>query len=440
MNIIRKQDLPGDFFAGLLREEIPGVRRIVEDVKRDGDAAVRHYSYLLDGAAPDPALVSKDAIAEAVRALDPSLRDALRFSARNIRAFADAQKSEIRAFEVETSPGVICGQQASPIDRVGVYVPGGRHPLVSSLLMGAIPAQAAGVREIAICSPPHADGSVHPTIRGAAGLLGLDEIYAVGGPQAIAAMAFGTESVPRVDKIVGPGNRFVTAAKLEIFGEAGIDLPAGPSEVLIVAGVEADPEFIAADLLAQAEHDPEAAAVLLTDSQAFAETVRGAIDRQIGRLPDPTIARRSLDERGFIVVLETLEEAAEVVNRRAPEHLELQGDRALSFSGRFRNFGAMFMGAEAAEVFGDYTAGTNHILPTGCAARFASGLGVRDFMKFQTTLRLSPKGAGTLIPATERLAEAEGLAAHAAAARRRTLCPASTNNREACNQIPVPDV
>ena len=416
MRIIKKEALPGDFYFSFRREDVPGVRRIIEDVRRDGDAAVRHYSRLLDGSAPDPMRLPKEAIAEAVIKLDPSLREALLLAARNIRTFAAAQKADIRNFEIETSPGVFCGQRTSPVDRVGLYVPGGRHPLVSSLLMGAIPALEAGVREIAVCSPPTAGGTVHPVIRGAAGLLGLDEVYAVGGAQAIAAMAFGTERLPRVDKIVGPGNRFVTAAKLELFGTAGIDLPAGPSEVLIVASDDADPEVAAADLLAQAEHDPEASAVLFTDARTFAEAVGEAIGRQIARLPNPATAERSLENRGFILVLETLEEAVEIANRRAPEHLELQGGRAVSLAPRFRNFGALFIGAETGEVFGDYAAGTNHVLPTGGAARFASGLGVRDFLKFQTTLRCSPEGAGPLIAVTERLAEAEGLAAHAAAA------------------------
>ncbi|MBN1940479.1 MAG: histidinol dehydrogenase [Candidatus Aminicenantes bacterium] len=419
MNIIGKDELPADFFAGFRREDVPGVRRIVEDVKRDGDAAVRHYSRLLDGVAPDPVRATKDALDEACKTLDPSLRDALRLAARNIRAFAEAQKAEVRVFEVETSPGVFCGQRPTPVERVGVYVPGGRHPLVSSLLMGAIPALAAGVREIAVCSPPTAGGSVHPVILGAAGLLGLNEIYAVGGAQAVAAMAYGTESIRRVDKIIGPGNRFVTAAKLEIFGAAGIDLPAGPSEVLVVAGGEADPETVAADLLAQAEHDPEASAVLLTDSRRFAESVDEAVRRGLERLTAPETAARSLDERGFLVVLDALEEAVEIANRRAPEHLELQGERAVSMAERFRNFGALFLGAGAGEVFGDYAAGTNHILPTGGTARFSSGLGVRDFIKFQSTLRFADGAESGLVSGTVLLAETEGLAAHAAAARLR---------------------
>ncbi|MCX6566106.1 MAG: histidinol dehydrogenase [Candidatus Aminicenantes bacterium] len=416
MKIITKNKLPKDFFAGFRRDDVPGVRRIVEDVRRDGDAAVRHYSRLFDGIAPDPLRMPKEAVSRAADALDPSLREALLFAARNIRAFAKAQKAEFRDFEIETFPGVFCGQRTSPIDRVGIYVPGGRHPLVSSLLMSAIPALEAGVREIVVCSPPSSTGQVHPVILGAAGMLGLEEIYAAGGAQAVAAMAFGTESLPRVDKIVGPGNRFVTAAKLEVFGAAGIDLPAGPSEVMIVAGGEADPGIAAADLLAQAEHDPDAAAVLLTDSRTFAESVSEAVRKGLDRLPASSTAQQSLANRGFILVLDDLGEAVEIANRRSPEHLELQGERAVALAERFRNFGALFLGTEAGEVFGDYAAGTNHILPTGGTARFASGLGVRDFLKFQTTLRFESGGSGALLPTTERLASGEGLAAHAAAA------------------------
>ncbi len=419
MRIISIRDLPGDFYERFRREDVPGVRRIVEDVKRDGDAAVRHYSRLIDGCDPNPVRIPPESSAEAAGNLDPVLRKDLLLAIRNIRRFAEAEKAEFRGFEIETSPGVFCGRRISPLDRVGLYVPGGRRPLFSSLLMGAIPALEAGVREIAVCSPPTAAGTVNSTILGAAGMLGLDEIYAVGGAQAVAAMAFGTERIPRVDKIIGPGNRFVTAAKLEVFGPAGIDLPAGPSEVFIVAGDDADSETAAADLLAQAEHDPEAAAVLLTDSKNFAQAVKEGIERQITRLPFPETARRSLETRGLIVLLSTLEEAVEIADRRAPEHLELQGSKAAGLENRFRNFGAMFIGEEAGEVFGDYTAGTNHILPTGGAARYASGLGVRDFLKFQTTLRFAGGSQTDLVSATGRLAEAEGLSAHAAAARLR---------------------
>ena len=428
MRIITVKELPKDFFSGFRREDAAGVRRIVEDVRRDGDAAVRHYSRLIDGVARDPARLPKEAAAEAAGALDSDLREALLFSARNIGAFAAAQKKALlRDFEIETVPGVFCGQRTRPIGRIGLYVPAGRRPLVSSLLMGAIPALEAGVGEIAVFSPPSADGGVHPLILGAAGLLGLDEIYAVGGAQAVAAMAFGTETIPRVDKIVGPGNRYVAAAKLEIFGTAGIDLPAGPSEVMIVAGGDADAEIAAADLLAQSEHDPDASAVLLTDSRAFADGVREAIRRATPAASDVAAAEATPAGSGerFILVLDALEDAVGVADRRAPEHLELLGQKAAGLAERFRRFGAVFFGTGAGEVFGDYAAGTNHILPTGGAARFVSGLGVRDFLLFQTTLRFSEGEKETLIAAAERLARAEGLSAHAAAAGlRRGMRPA----------------
>ena len=416
MKIIPSKELPKEFFPGFGNEEAAGVRRIVEDVRRYGDWAVRHYTRLFDGVEPAVFRVPKEKISQAESALDPTLREALDLSVRNIRTFAEAQKSESRDFETETAPGVFCGQRVVPIDRVGIYVPAGRFPLVSSLLMGAVPALVAGVREIAVGSPPTSNGTVHPVILGAAGLLGLEEIYAVGGAQAVAALAFGTESISRVDKVVGPGNRFVTAAKREVFGTVGIDLLAGPSEVLIVADRSADSSIAAADLLAQAEHDPEASAVLLTDSRDLAEAVLKEISRRLSDLPDPAVAKQSLDRRSFIVILNDLEEAVEIANLRAPEHLELQGSLAIALADRFRCYGALFIGAEAGEVFGDYTAGTNHTLPTKTAARFASGLNVRDFLKFQTTLRLEARGIDSLVPATRRLAEGEGLAAHAAAA------------------------
>jgi histidinol dehydrogenase len=416
MKIIPLKELPREFFTGFGNEEAAGVRRIVEDVRRYGDWAVRHFTRLFDGVEPAVFHVPAEIIARAETALDPGLREALALSVRNIRTFAEAQKAESRDFELETSPGVFCGQRVVPIHRVGIYVPAGRFPLVSSFLMGAIPALVAGVREIAVCSPPTSNGTVHPVILGAAGLLGLGEIYAVGGAQAVAALAFGTESIPRVDKIVGPGNRFVTAAKREVFGTVGIDLMAGPSEVLIVADRSAEASIAAADLLAQAEHDPDASAILLTDSRELAEAVLKEVGRRLSALPDPAVAMQSLDRRSWIIILNDLKEAVEIANRRAPEHLELQGSQAIALADRFLCYGALFIGAEAGEVFGDYTAGTNHTLPTGTAARFASGLNVRDFLKFQTTLRLEEQGIDSLVPATRRLAEGEGLAAHAAAA------------------------
>jgi histidinol dehydrogenase len=419
MKIITPKELPEDFFTGTGNEDAAGVRRIVKDVRRYGDRAVRRYTRMFDGVEPAVLRVPKETISRSEAALDSSLREALRLAARNIRTFAEAQRAESRDFEIETSPGVFCGQRVVPIDRVGVYVPAGRFPLVSSLLMGAVPALVAGVSEIAVCSPPTSGSAVHPVILGAAGLLGLDELYAVGGAQAVAAMAFGTADMPRVDKIVGPGNRFVTAAKREVFGAVGIDLLAGPSEVLIVADGSADPAVAAADLLAQAEHDPEATAVLLTDSRSLAEAVREEAGRRLLELPDPAVAGRSMESRGLIVVVDDLKEAVEIANRRAPEHLELQGERVVAWADRFRRYGALFIGASAGEVFGDYTAGTNHTLPTGTTARFASGLHVRDFLKFQTTLRVEKKGIERLVPATRRLAECEGLAAHAAAAEAR---------------------
>lgn len=436
MKIITSKELPEGFFAGPGNADAAGVRRIIVQVRRHGDRAVRRYTRLFDGVEAAVVRVPRDAIARSEAALDSTLRNALDLAARNIRTFAEAQKAESRDFEVETSPGVFCGQRVVPIERVGVYAPAGRFPLVSSLLMAAVPALVAGVSEIAVCSPPTSGGTIHPVILGAAGLLGLDELYAVGGAQAVAAMAFGTAGLPRVDKIVGPGNRFVTAAKREVFGAAGIDLLAGPSEVLIVADGSADPSVAAADLLAQAEHDPDAEAVLLTDSSALAEAVRKEVVRRLRALPDPTVARRSIERRGLIVVVDDLREAVMIANRKAPEHLELQGNRAAAWADRFRRYGTLFIGAASGEVFGDYAAGTNHTLPTGTTARFASGLQVRDFLNVRTTLRMDARGIDGLVPATRRLAECEGLAAHAAAADARSLGSSSGAKRPGRGKAP----
>ena len=422
MKIIKSENLSEDFFAGSAFEGIPAVQRIMADVKKHGDWAVRHYTWLFDGVRTERLRISADAVEKAGPHLSESVRAALLFAARNVRTFAERQLRSFEAFEVEIVPGVFCGQRIVPIDRLGVYVPAGRFPLVSSLLMSVVPAQTAGVREIAVCSPPRSEGSVHPVVLAAAGLLGIEEVYAIGGAQAIAAMAYGTESVKKTDKIIGPGNRFVALAKKEAFGTVGVDMTAGPTEVMIVADQDADPEFIAADLLAQAEHDPEASAVLLTDSAELAARVREETARRIAGLPTQTTIASSIRERGLIVIVKDMDEAAEISNRKAPEHLELHIRNAEARSPAFRHYGTLFIGPWTAEVLGDFTSGLNHILPTGSSARFSSGLSVRDFLKSSTTLRVE-RGERADLSAVyspaRTLAECEGLAAHAAAAEAR---------------------
>jgi len=419
MKVMRAESLPDDFFSGWSDEGGEDVLRIVGEVRREGDKAVRRFTELFDGVKVERWLATEEEIRQAVDRIPASLAEALGLAARNIRAFAERQKAQLQDFEVEVVPGVFCGQRVIAVERAGLYVPAGRFPLVSSLLMAAVPAGVAGVREIAVCSPPLAGGGVHPVILAAAGLLGIGEVYAVGGAQAIAALAFGTQTINKVDMIVGPGSRRVVQAKKAVFGAVGIDLLAGPSEVMIVADDSADPEFVAADLVAQAEHDPEASALLVTDSVRLAEAVRSAVEHGLARLPSSAAAGESLKRRGLIVLVKDMEEAAAISNRKAPEHLEIQVRDAAAIAPLFRHYGGLFIGPWTAEVWGDYTAGPNHTLPTGTSARFSSGLSVRHFLKFQTSLRLEPRGVRAIGPAAKILAESEGLAGHSAAAQAR---------------------
>jgi len=414
MRVVRSSQLEESFFGSITSNDQEAVRSILESVRREGDRALIRFTAEFDGVRFDEVRVGSGEIRRAVEALSGPLASALDMASDNIRAFAERQLAQLRDFEAEIRPGVWCGQRVVPIERVGVYVPAGRHPLFSSLLMAAVPARVAGVAEIAICSPPVASGSVHPLILAAAGRLGLGEVYRVGGVQAIAALAFGTESVRRVDKIVGPGNRFVAMAKKEVFGAVGIDLIAGPSEILIVADETADPGLVAADLLAQAEHDADAEAVLITDSERLAALVLGEVHSRLPALPTCAVAEESLRGKGLIVLVGDLDEAVAVANRKAPEHLELHIKDADSWARRFLHYGSVFIGPGAAESLADYAAGINHTLPTAGSARFASGLSVRDFLKVQTTLRVDGKGLAEIGRAARLMAEAEGLAGHAA--------------------------
>jgi histidinol dehydrogenase len=419
MKIMSAESLPDDFFAGWFDEGWEDILCIVGEVRREGDKAVRRFTELFDRVKAERWQATEEEIRQAADRIPSSLAEALELAARDIRLFAERQKAQLQDFEVEVAPGVFCGQRVIAVERAGLYVPAGRFPLVSSLLMAAVPAGVAGVREIAVCSPPLAGGGVHPIILAAAGLLGIREVYAVGGAQAIAALAFGTETIKKVDMIVGPGSRRVVQAKKAVFGAVGIDLLAGPSEVVIVADDSADPEFVAADLVAQAEHDPDASALLMTNSARLAGAVRSAVERGLARLPFPADARESLGHRGLIVLVKDMEEAAAISNRKAPEHLEIQVRDAASIAPLFRHYGGLFIGPWTSEVWGDYTAGPNHILPTGSSARFASGLSVRHFLKLQSSLRLEPRGVRAIGPAARVLAESEGMAGHSAAAQAR---------------------
>jgi len=414
MRVVRSSQLEESFFISFPQDDQATVRDVLESVRREGDRALVRHSAEFDGVALDGVRVGSEEIERAAAALAGPLASALDLASDNLRAFAERQLEQLRDFEAEIRPGVRCGQRVVPIERIGVYVPAGRHPLFSSLLMAAVPARVAGVSEIAVCSPPVAAGSVHPLILAAAGRLGLGEVFRVGGIQAIGALAFGTESVRRVDKIVGPGNRYVAMAKKAVFGAVGVDLIAGPSEILIVADETADPGLVAADLLAQAEHDADAEAVLITNSERLAARVLGEVNSRLPALATCAVAEASLRGKGLIVLVDDLDEAVAVSNRKAPEHLELHVKEADVWARRFLHYGSVFVGPGATEALADYTAGINHTLPTAGSARFASGLSVRDFLKVQTTLRVDDKGLAEIGRAARLMAEAEGLAGHAA--------------------------
>ncbi|MFH1850566.1 MAG: histidinol dehydrogenase [archaeon] len=357
------------------------VRKILSDVKTSGDSAVRKYSLEFDGQYKGE--LGKAEIRAAYRKVPDEVISALRKAAGFIRAFAEKQISQIMDFEINVA-GAILGQRAVPIERVGCYVPGGRFPLPSSALMGVIPAKVAGVKEVVVCSP-----KIQPVTIVAADIAGADRIFGIGGVQAIGAMAYGTETVPKADKIVGPGNRYVAEAKKEVFGTVGIDFIAGPSEILIIADEAARPEIIAADLAAQLEHDPDAAAELITTSKELAARIR---------------------ELGFgATVVTNLDEAVDLSNLRAPEHLELMLGNPGKIIPKLRNYGALFIGEKSAVAFGDYC-GPNHILPTGGAACYTGGLSVLDFVKIVSFQRV--EDAGEMVEVAGRLADAEGLKAH----------------------------
>src|SRR5271168_2158181 len=380
--------------------------RIVSDVQRRGDAALFYWTKRFDQLAlrRNNVWVTRDELARASRRVPAAFLDAVDHAARNIRAVARCQKPQEWSFEVE--PGVHAGQRVRPIETVGCYLPGGRFSLVSTLLMTAIPAQEAGVRNIVVVSPQPGD-----ELLAAAGRLGLRQIGRVGGAQAIAALAYGTRSIPRVDKIFGPGNRYVTAAKRVVSADCAIDLLAGPTEAVVFAS-SGNPGFIAADLVAQAEHDPDAVALFVTTSLRFGRSVAAEITRQLARLPKSNPAWRSLAKNGAVLVAPNLAAAVRFVNRFAPEHLSLPGI-ARHHADRFDSAGSIFLGDWSAQSFGDYATGTNHVLPTGGVARARGGLSTADFVKCISVQEVSRKGLARLAPVVKQFAKAEGLLAHA---------------------------
>ena len=392
------------------------VARIIEDVRENGDDSVRRYARLLDGRAPESFEVPQSEIDEAAASLPSGLRDALKTAAGRIRSFHERQSVESWTHWDEEGG---TGQIVRPLDRVGVYVPGGGAAYPSSLLMAVVPARVAGVRDVVVATPPDRDGAVPPAVLAAAAVAGADTVYRIGGVQAIAAMAYGTETISRVDKIVGPGNIFVTLAKRRVFGIVDIDQLAGPTETLLIADETASPDFAAADLLAQAEHDTMASAILITPSSTLALAVQHAVDEQLAELDRAETIRSSLERNGGIVLVSDLDEAVGLANGYAPEHLCLLVADPWPLVDRIRHAGGIFVGEHASEALGDYVTGPSHIMPTGGSARFHSPLSVRDFMKITSLFAVNEAAENRLGPSAIRLAEAEGLSAHAMALRRR---------------------
>ncbi len=449
IKIEKYADVSPDFFKGRsFGETNEVVTSVLEEVVKRGDAALRLYGQKFDVAVPAVFEVPQEelkAAAEKLKIEKRDVYDAIVYSHDLALRFAKLQKKTFKDFEEELEPGLFTGQKTIPVDTAGCYVPAGRFPLVSTVIMTVTPAVAAGVPNVIMCTPPR----VHPDDKVAAGktgsgipgkayvggkpyadegimaaayICGVNHLYAVGGSQAIGAMAFGTESIPKVDVIVGPGNKFVAAAKASVFGAVGIDFMAGPTEVMIIADKSANPEWVAADLLAQAEHDIVAQPVLVTDDIDFASKVSEAIETQLETLTTKAVARQSIDTYGKIIIVEKIEEAVEIANMKGPEHLELAMDKGAlrdKIEKAVHNYGSLFIGHYSAEVLGDYAAGLNHTLPTSGAAHYTGGLGVRMFLKTVTTLRAEKGKPGTLksTAAAGYLGDSEGLAGHARAAR-----------------------
>ena len=401
-----------DNIASNVKEIVTG---IIADVRARGDRALLEYNEKFDKAKLESLEVTAEEIDEAFAAVEPEFLEILREAARNIRAFHEKQVRQ--SFIMNESCGVVTGQKITPIERVGLYVPGGTAAYPSTVLMDSIPAKIAGCKVIEMVSPPSKDGKINPVILAAAKIAGVDRIYKVGGAQAVAALAYGTETVGAVDKIVGPGNAFVAEAKKQVFGKVSIDMIAGPSEILVVADSTANPKFVAADLLSQAEHDRMASAVLVTDSRAMAEAVSAELERQIPLLPRQEIARASIDNNGKIIVAENnLSLAIEIANEIAPEHLELCVDNPFDYLDQIRHAGSIFMGKYCPEALGDYFAGPNHTLPTSGTAKFSSPLSVDDFVKKSQFTYYTRDALAQVADQVAYFASKEGLDAHARSA------------------------
>ena len=390
------------------------VSKIIQDVAQRGDDAVLEYTARFDGVQLEALEVPREELEAAAATLDPALRKAMDTAAANIRAFHEKQKRE--GFRMDCGDGVYMGQFITPIERVGLYIPGGTAAYPSTVFMNAIPAKIAGCSEIVMVSPPGKDGSIPKAILAAASIAGVTRVFRCGGAQAVAALAYGTQTIPRVDKIVGPGNAYVAEAKRQVFGRVAIDMIAGPSEILVLADGQNDPVWVAADLLSQAEHDRMAAAVLVTTSMELAQAVSEEVERQLSLLPREAIARASIERNGRIIVTDSLIEALEAANELAPEHLELCVQDPEALLSYVKNAGSVFMGRYCPESLGDYLAGPNHTLPTSGTARFSSPLGVDDFIKKTQFTHYTKARLSAVADEIAVFARAEGLEAHARAA------------------------
>ncbi|MBQ5996199.1 MAG: histidinol dehydrogenase [Clostridia bacterium] len=387
---------------------------IISDVRQNGDEALRRYTEKFDGACLESLAVSAEEIKEALASVEPEFLEILKKAAKNITKFHSRQQRN--SFIINDESGIVIGQKVIPVDRAGLYVPGGTAAYPSTVLMDAIPAKIAGCRQVVMVTPPDKNGKVNPAILAAASVAGVDRIFKVGGAQAIAALAYGTGSIPKVDKIVGPGNAFVAEAKKQVFGVVSIDMIAGPSEILVVADGKSNPKYVAADLLSQAEHDKMASAVLVTDSAELARAVSNEIEKQIPLLERHEIARASIDRNGKIIVADSLSVVIDIANEIAPEHLELCVDNPFDYLDSIRHAGSIFMGRSCPEALGDYFAGPNHTLPTGGTAKFSSPLSVDDFVKKTQYTYYTEEALSRCAEDIAFFAKKEGLTGHARSA------------------------
>lgn len=405
MQVINYDNITEDFFSNIEFETIQSVEEIARDVRQNGDEAVRKYTKQFDNQDLENFLVSDTEIKDAYAQVDKETIEAIKKSIKNVKKFSEKQLKCLKNLKTTIDKNEL-GHNIIPLERIGCYIPGGNYPLLSSAVMTVIPARVAGVKEVIACSP-----KIRPETIVACDLAGADKIYKVGGVQAVAAMAYGTQTIPKVNKIVGPGNKYVTATKKYVFGEVGIDFLAGPSEVMIIADESANPEFVSADMLAQCEHDADARAFLICFDINFAKKVENCAKQQLDKLVTKEIASKAF-EKSFAIVVKSIDDAIELANKKAPEHLELCFKDAKKFINKFKNYGSLFIGNYSAEVYGDYCSGTNHVLPTNEVSKYSGGLSVFDFVKIQTYQIVSKSGNKVILPFSSKLAEKEGLMAH----------------------------